>query len=350
MRTRPGNPYPLGATWDGAGVNFALFSEHATAVDLCLFGGREGTHEITRIPMREQTHQVWHIYLPEAGPGRRYGYRVHGPYDPASGQRFNPAKLLLDPYAKAIDGTIRWSDALFGYQVGHPDADLSRDDRDSAWSLPKSVVIDPAFTWGDDRPPRIPWNETIIYEVHVKSFTARHPDVPKALRATYAGLACPAAIDYLRSLGITAVELLPIQQFVADKHLVERGLTNYWGYNSIGFFVPDVRLASDGRLGRQVTDGVHPARPSAGREVGGDPGHPDARRAPPAPADEGRGGLRAGGSQSERAATPGEAVRQGYAPTTPRLVGGWSSTLSESCALCTRTGMRRKWTAGRRGG
>jgi isoamylase len=254
MRTRPGNPYPLGATWDGTGVNFALFSENATAVELCLFGGREGTHEVARLPMREQTHRVWHIYLPEAGPGQRYGYRVHGPYDPASGQRFNPAKLLLDPYAKAIDGTIRWSDALFGYQVGHPDADLSRDDRDSAWSLPKSVVIDPAFTWGDDRPPRIPWNETIIYEVHVKGFTARHPDVPKALRGTYAGLACPAAIDYLRSLGITAVELLPIQQFVADKHLVERGLTNYWGYNSIGFFAPDVRLASDGRLGRQVTE------------------------------------------------------------------------------------------------
>ncbi len=254
MRTRPGNPYPLGATWDGAGVNFALFSENATAVELCLFGGRDGTHEVARVAVGEQTHQVWHIYLPEAGPGQRYGYRVHGPYDPVNGHRFNPAKLLLDPYAKAIDGTIRWSDALFGYQVGHPDADLSRDDRDSARSVPKSVVIDPAFTWGDDRPPRIPWNETIIYEVHVKGFTARHPDVPKALRGTYAGLASPAAVDYLRSLGITAVELLPIHQFVADKHLVDRDLTNYWGYNSIGFFAPGVLLASDGRLGQQVTE------------------------------------------------------------------------------------------------
>ena len=252
MRTRPGNPYPLGATWDGSGVNFALFSEHATGVELCLFNGAEGSEEIARIPLTEQTDLVWHIYLPEARPGQRYGYRVHGPYDLANGHRFNPAKLLLDPYAKAIDGTIQWSDALFGYQVGHPDADLSRDERDSAPNIPKSVVIDPAFTWGDDRPPRIPWNETAIYEFHVKGFTARHPDVPAHLRGTYAGLACPAAIDYLRFLGITAVELLPCHQFVADRHLVERGLTNYWGYNSIGFFSPDVRYSGSGRLGQQV--------------------------------------------------------------------------------------------------
>ena len=251
MRTRPGSPYPLGAAWDGSGVNFALFSEHATAVDLCLFDG-DGSREAARIRMQEQTDQVWHVYLPEARPGQRYGYRVHGPYDPANGHRFNPAKLLLDPYAKAIDGTIRWGDALFGYRVGDPDADLSKDDRDSAAGVPKSVVIDPAFTWGDDRPPRIPWNETTIYEVHVKGFTARHPDVPKPLRGTYAGLACPAAVEYLRSLGITAVELLPIHQFVADKALVERGLTNYWGYNSIGFFAPDVRYSSSGTLGQQV--------------------------------------------------------------------------------------------------
>ncbi|OGT25844.1 MAG: glycogen debranching enzyme GlgX, partial [Gammaproteobacteria bacterium RBG_16_66_13] len=254
MRTRPGNPYPLGATWDGSGVNFSLFSEHATGVELCLFDGPEGSRELARVRMTEQTDQVWHVYLPEARPGQRYGYRVNGPYDPANGHRFNPAKLLLDPYAKAIDGTIQWSDALFGYQVGHADADLGKDERDSAANIPKSVVIDPAFTWGDDRPLRIPWNETIIYEVHVKGFTARNPDVPERFRGTYAGLACPAAVDYLRFLGVTAVELLPCHQFVADKHLVERGLTNYWGYNSIGFFAPDVRYASSGNLGHQVTE------------------------------------------------------------------------------------------------
>ncbi|OGB98457.1 MAG: glycogen debranching enzyme GlgX [candidate division NC10 bacterium RIFCSPLOWO2_12_FULL_66_18] len=254
MKTRPGNPYPLGATWDGSGVNFALFSENATGVALCLIDGPDGNEEVARIRMTEQTDQVWHTYLAEARPGQRYGYRVEGPHDPANGHRFNPAKLLLDPYAKAVDGTIRWNDALFGYQVGHPDADLSRDERDSAANIPKCVVIDPAFTWGDDRPPRVPWNETIIYEVHVKGLTARHPDVPKGLRGTYAGLASPAVIDYLCSLGITAVELLPVHQFVADKHLVEQGLTNYWGYNSIGFLAPDVRFSSAGALGQQVSE------------------------------------------------------------------------------------------------
>ncbi len=252
MRTRPGSSYPLGATWDGAGVNFALFSENAEGVELCLFdeeGGQEG-----RVPVRENTDQVWHIYLPEVRPGQRYGYRVHGPYDPPAGHRFNPAKLLLDPYARAVDITVRWSDALYGYSIGHADADLARDDRDSAGGMAKSVVVDPAFTWGDDRPLRTPLNESVIYEVHVKGFTARHPDVPKGLRGTYAGLASPAAIDYLRSLGVTAVELLPIHQFVADKVLVDRGLTNYWGYNSIGFFAPDVRYASDGTLGQQITE------------------------------------------------------------------------------------------------
>lgn len=254
MKTRPGNPYPLGATWDGAGVNFSLFSENATAVDLCLFDGPDGSGEMERIRLAEQTDHVWHVYLPEARPGQRYGYRVHGPNDPGGGHRFNPAKLLLDPYAKAIDGTLRWSDALFGYTIGHSDADLSRDERDSATDMPKSVVIEPAFSWGDDRQLRTPWNETVIYEAHVKGFTVRHPDVPEALRGTYAGLACPAVIDYLRWLGITAIELLPIHQFVADRHLVERVLTNYWGYNSIGFFAPDVRYASGGRLGQQVSE------------------------------------------------------------------------------------------------
>ncbi len=252
MRTRPGRPYPLGASWDGSGVNFAIFSEHASGVELCLFEGPDGDQEVARIEMTERTDHVWHVYLPEVRPGQRYGYRVHGPYDPMSGHRFNPAKLLLDPYAKAIDGIIRASDAQFGYDLGHPDADLSHDDRNSAGSLPKCVVIDPAFTWGDDRPPRIPWDETVIYEIHVKGFTARHPDMPKALHGTYAGLTCPAVIDYLRSLGITAVELLPIHQAVTDRHLVKRGLTNYWGYSSIGFFAPDVRYAASGRLGQQV--------------------------------------------------------------------------------------------------
>jgi glycogen operon protein len=254
MRTRPGYSNPLGATWDGSGVNFALFSENATGVELCLFDGRDGSQEVARIPMREQTDLVWHVYLAEARPGQRYGYRVHGPYDPTAGHRFNPAKVLLDPYAKAIDGTLRWSDVLFGYAVGHAEADLRRDDRDGGAHIPKCVVIDPAFTWGEDRPLRVPWNETIIYEVHVKGFTARHPDVPKALRGTYAGLTCPAVIEYFRSLGITAVELLPTHQFVADKHLVDRGLTNYWGYNSIGFFAPDVGYVSGGGLGQQVTE------------------------------------------------------------------------------------------------
>ena len=251
MRTRPGQPYPLGATWDGSGVNFALFSENATAVELCLVDG--AGHE-KRISMTERTDQVWHVYLPQARPGLRYGYRVHGPWDPASGHRFNPAKLLLDPYARAIEGRLRWSDALFGYPIGHPDADLVRDDRDSAPGMPKAVVIDTAFTWGADRPPRIPWNETVIYELHVKGFTARHPDIAKDLRGTYGGVVAPAALEYLKSLGITAVELMPIHHFVTDKHLLDRGLENYWGYNSIGFFAPEVRYASGRGPGDQVRE------------------------------------------------------------------------------------------------
>jgi glycogen operon protein len=254
MRVWPGQPYPQGATWDGAGVNFALFSENASRVQLCLFDGPDGNQEITRISLTEQTDQVWHIYLPEVRPGQRYGYRVYGPYAPEEGHRFNPAKLLLDPYAKAIAGAIRWSETLFGYTVGHPDADLSRDERDSAEGLPKCVVVDPAFSWGDDTPPRTPWHKTLIYELHVEGFTKRHPDVPPDLRGTYAGLTCPAVIGYLHSLGITAVELMPVHQFVADRHLVDRGLTNYWGYNSIGFFAPDACYASSGVLGQQVAE------------------------------------------------------------------------------------------------
>ena len=254
LRTRPGRPYPLGATWDGAGVNFALFSDHATGVELCLFDSADPAREIHRIPMVERTDQVWHVYLPEGRPGLHYGYRVDGPYEPTAGHRFNARKLLLDPYAKAIAGAIEWSDAIFGYRVGDPDADLTRDDRDSAPFVPKSVVVDAAFTWGDDRPLRTPWHLTVVYEAHVKGFTARHPAVPKALRGTYAGMASPAAIEHLRRLGVTAVELMPVHQFVRDRHLVERGLTNYWGYNTIGFFAPDSRYASEGVRGEQVRE------------------------------------------------------------------------------------------------
>ena len=253
-RTRPGAPYPLGATWDGAGVNFALFSEHATAVDLCLFDPEDPSAELHRIRMQEHTNQVWHVYLPEARPGLPYGYRVHGPYEPAHGHRFNPAKLLLDPYAKAITGSLQWHDALFGYQLGNPDQDLAADDRDSAPYVPKSVAIDPAFSWGEDRRPRTPWHKTIIYELHVKGFTARHPDVPRPLRGTYAGLASPPVLDYLSRLGVTAVELLPVHYSVTDGYLADRGLTNYWGYNSIGFLAPDSRLAAAHSAGEQVAE------------------------------------------------------------------------------------------------
>jgi glycogen operon protein len=253
-RTRPGAPYPLGATWDGAGVNFALFSEQATAVDLCLFDPDDPRREQHRVRMQEHTNQVWHVYLPEARPGLPYGYRVHGPYEPENGHRFNPAKLLLDPYAKAITGSLEWHDSLFGYRLGDPAEDLAPDDRDSAPYMPRSVAIDPAFSWGEDRRPRTPWHKSIIYELHVKGFTVRHPDVPRPLRGTYAGLAAPAAVEYLSRLGVTAVELLPVHYSVADKHLVDRGLTNYWGYNSIGFFAPDSRFAASRGAGEQVAE------------------------------------------------------------------------------------------------
>ena len=254
VRTRPGRPYPLGATWDGAGANFALFSENATGVELCLFDG-DGQRETARVRLTENTDQVWHAYLPEARPGLRYGYRVHGPWEPANGHRFNPAKLLLDPYAHAIDGTITWDDALFAYALGGgDDADLTADARDSARNMPKAIVIDTAFTWGDDRPLRTPWNETLIYELHVKGFTQRHPDVPKPLRGTYAGLATAPVLEHLKSLGVTAVELMPVHQFVSDRYLKEKGLSNYWGYNSIGFFAPDFRYARANRAGGQVAE------------------------------------------------------------------------------------------------
>jgi glycogen operon protein len=254
MKVWPGQPYPLGATWDGAGVNFALFSENATGVELCLFDSPDAESESRRIPFVERTDLVWHAYLPEARPGQLYGYRVYGPYEPQAGHRFNPHKLLIDPYAKSLASTTKWDDSVFGYTIGSDAADLSFDERDSAPFIPKCVVVDPAFSWGRDERPRTPWHRTLIYELHVKGFTRLHPDVPEELRGTYAGLAHPSVVEYLRSLGVTAVELMPVHQFVSDKFIQDRGLTNYWGYNSIGFFAPDVRYSSSGAMGQQVTE------------------------------------------------------------------------------------------------
>ncbi len=254
MRLWPGKPYPLGATWDGEGVNFALFSENATAVELCLFDGPESDKESHRILVEERTDQVCHVYIPGLWPGQHYGYRVHGPYEPTDGHRFNPYKLLIDPYAKSIAGTVEWSDAMFGYQLGDPRADLSLDTRDNAGNIPKCVVVDQAFTWGGDSLLKTPWDKTVIYEVHVKGLTVRHPDVPDHMRGTYSALTTPAVIDHLLGLGVTAVELMPIQHFVRDKHLADGGLTNYWGYNTIGFFSPDIRYAVSPVRGRHVRE------------------------------------------------------------------------------------------------
>jgi glycogen operon protein len=243
MRVWPGRPYPRGATWDGSGVNFAVFSEHATRVELCLFGG-PGDHTGTRVELPERTDQVFHAYLPDVLPGQLYGYRAHGPYDPAAGHRFNPHKLLFDPYAKAVGRGVTWDNALHGYEIGHADADLSFDARDSAPFAPLAAVVDTAFTWGDDRHPGHPWHETLIYEVHVKGFTRKLPGVPEKLRGTYAGLGSAAAVGHLKALNVTAVELLPVHYRPDDRHLREKGLTNYWGYNTLGFFAPDPRLAT----------------------------------------------------------------------------------------------------------
>ena len=241
----PGVPYPLGASWDGDGVNFALFSEHARKVELCLFDPR-GRREVERIVMPERTDFVWHCRLPQARPGLLYGFRVHGPYEPENGHRFNPNKLLLDPYAKSVEGKLRWHDANFGYKIGARREDLSYDWRDNAILMPKSRVIDPCFDWGDDRPPATAWNDSVLYELHVKGFTIRHPEVPESIRGSYAALASAPVLAHLRRLGVTAVELLPIHHFVDDRHLLERGLRNYWGYNSIGFFAPDPRYSASG--------------------------------------------------------------------------------------------------------
>ena len=244
----PGGSYPLGATYDGVGTNFALFSEVAERVELCLFD-EDGTE--TRVPLHEVDGFVWHGYLPGIGPGQRYGYRVHGPYDPGRGQRCNPAKLLLDPYAKAIEGSVRWDQAVFAYPFGQPD---ERNDTDSASYVPRSVVINPFFSWDNDRHPRTPYHETVVYEAHVRGLTKLHPEVPPALRGSYQGLAHPAVIEHLHGLGVTAIELMPVHQFISDAILAERGLANYWGYNTIGFFAPHNGYAASGARGEQVQE------------------------------------------------------------------------------------------------
>lgn len=249
LELAPGLPFPQGATWDGKGVNFSIFAEASEAVDLCLFDSVESTTESRRIRFKQRTTGVWHCYLPDLKPGQLYGYRVHGPYDPENGLRFNPNKLLLDPYAIGIGRTLNWDDSLFGYTIGAEGGDLSFDSRDSAAHAPLGRVMDPNFDWDGDRPLNHSWHETIIYEVHVRGATIQHPDVDPILRGTYAGIASEPFIRHLKELGITAIELMPVHHFVADRHLLEKGLTNYWGYNTLGFFMPEPRYASADRPG-----------------------------------------------------------------------------------------------------
>jgi len=248
----PGKAFPLGSTYDGKGVNFSIYSEHAEKVELCLFENLDSKTEFVKIKLKEREHSVWHVYIADLKPGQLYGYRVSGPYEPNEGKRFNPNKLLLDPYAKAISGTIEWHDSVFSYKMGGDDLNLNG--ADSAPYVPRSVVIDPQYDWENVQQPKIPYDQSVIYELHVKEFTKLNPDVPENLRGTYAGLAHPATIDYYKKLGITAIELMPVHHFVTDRHLVEKGLTNFWGYNTIGFFAPDTRYSSGGVKGEQVTE------------------------------------------------------------------------------------------------
>ncbi len=269
MKTQPGNPFPLGAFWDGAGVNFAIFSEHATKVELCLFDSVEATVESRRISFYEQTDLVWHAYVPDLEPGQLYGYRVHGPYEPQHGHRFNPNKIVLDPYAKLIGRDLRWCDELFGYTLGDPDGDLSFDERNNATHAALAAVHNPSFSWRRDRPPKLPWHKTIIYELHVKGFTQLHKRIPKRQRGTFAGLASKPAITYLKELGVTAVELMPVHHRVDDRHLVDQNLSNYWGYNTLSFFSPDLRYcaSSSPRKGVQEFKRMVRALHDAGIEV-----------------------------------------------------------------------------------
>ena len=251
MEAWPGDARPLGAHWDGEGTNFALFSENATGVELCLF---DEQGDQTVVPLTEVTAFVWHGYLPGVGPGQRYGYRVHGPFAPGQGHRFNPSKLLLDPYARAIEGDVAWSQDAFSYPFDDPQADLALHEGDSAPSVPKSVVVDDRFDWDGDRRPRHPWHETVIYETHVKGFTKTNPSIPEELRGTYAGIAHPASIEHLLLLGISAIELMPVHHFIHPQFLLEKGLRNYWGYDSIGYFAPYSGYSSAGEAGQQVAE------------------------------------------------------------------------------------------------
>jgi glycogen operon protein len=269
MRVWPGQPYPLGATWTGLGVNFAIFSAHATRVELCLFDSSAATLPSACVPLPEHTDMVWHGYLPDVRPGQLYGFRVHGPYDPQAGHRFNPHKVLFDPYGRSIGRSVRWHDSVFGYRIGDPDADLSFDATDNAAYAPLAAVTDTAFTWGDDRPPRTPWHKTVIYEMHVKGFSKLHPGIPPRLRGTYDALTTEPALDHLLKLGVTAVELMPVHHHSYDRHLVERGLSNYWGYNTLAYFAPDIRYSASGDPAESVREfkRMVKALHSAGLEV-----------------------------------------------------------------------------------
>jgi len=251
MKQSSGIPFPLGASWDGRGVNFAIYAANAEAVALCFFRQEDGT-ETARLQLKERTRHVWHVYVPDIGPGQCYGYRIDGPYNPADGHRYNPNKLLIDPYAKAISGGVNWDDSLFGYELTKDD--LVKSKIDSAPFMPKSVVVDPSYDWEGVKPPRRHYNESVIYEAHVKGLTKLHPDIPDAIRGTYAAIAHPAITGHLKKLGVTAIELMPVHQFINDRHLEARGLSNYWGYNTIGFFAPDSRYASSGVHGQQVRE------------------------------------------------------------------------------------------------
>ena len=257
---KPGVPYPLGATWDGRGVNFALFSEHAERVELCLFEGVDDLRESRRVALRERSDQVFHGYLSDVRPGQLYGYRVYGPYTPDKGLRFNSNKVLLDPYAKAIGRMIRWSDELFGYRIGDPLGDLALDERDNAAFAPLAAVVDSSFTWGDDQPPGNPWHLTVVYEAHVKGLTMLHPDVPERLRGTYEAIATEPVLRHLRDAGITAIELMPVHHPAYDRHLVERGLTNYWGYNTLSYFAPGLHYSASGHPLGSVREFKHMVR------------------------------------------------------------------------------------------
>ncbi|HXM27481.1 MAG TPA: glycogen debranching protein GlgX [Chthoniobacterales bacterium] len=254
MRVWTGLPYPLGATWTGTGVNFAIYSENATGIDLCLFDEPEADRENVRIRFREKTDHVWHLFLPDAQPGQLYGYRVYGPYAPQEGHRFNASKVVIDPYARAIAGKVLWGPEMFAYPLGGPAEDLKRDYQDNVALMPKCVVVDPAFDWKDDQPLRIPLADSVIYEVHVAGFTKLWEIVPKEIRGSYSGICSPAAIDYLKRLGITAVELLPIHEHCDDGFLLDRGVSNYWGYNTLGYFAPESSYASGGVTGEQVNE------------------------------------------------------------------------------------------------